>query len=207
MKSGVEVITGFLGAGKSAFINSYIEKTKVKDEKIVVITMEEGNEKLKKIEGVSELLINNSKNNLIESLFKAVNEYKANRILLEVNGTENLETLYKDLLSRDVSKICKLYTSYFICNGDSIESYIKNMGELLVPYIENCEVIILTNNNIIKENQLVKVEEVLGTINTKAHILSAIDKDFRETLDSSGLLEKSYVRQLRVKAMNYISKK
>ena len=207
MKSGLEIITGFLGAGKSAFINSYIEKTKVKDEKIVVITMEEGNEKLKKVEGVTELLINNSKRNLINTIFSAVNDYKANRILIEVNGTENLEILYKDLLSKDINRICKLYTSYFICNGDSIEFYIKNMGELLVPYIENCEVIILTNNSVIREVELVRTEELLGAINTKAHILSAIDKDFRETLDNSGLLEKSYIIQMRLKTMNYINKK
>ncbi len=43
MKVGVEVITGFLGAGKSAFINSLINKTIATKERIVVITCENGN--------------------------------------------------------------------------------------------------------------------------------------------------------------------
>ena len=34
MKVGIEVVTGFLGAGKSAFINSLIKTTKAVGEKI-----------------------------------------------------------------------------------------------------------------------------------------------------------------------------
>ena len=43
MKVGVEVVTGFLGAGKSAFINSLINKTIADKEKIVIVTCESGN--------------------------------------------------------------------------------------------------------------------------------------------------------------------
>ena len=42
MKVGIDVVTGFLGAGKSAFINSLINKTIADKEKIVVVTCESG---------------------------------------------------------------------------------------------------------------------------------------------------------------------
>ncbi len=207
MRSGLEVITGFIGAGKSAFINSYIDKTKVKDEVVVVITMEDGNEKIKINNEVKHLVINSLEDEFVNSIYKAINIYKANRIIVEVNGTEYLEDVYKKILGKDINKICKLYTSYFICNANSIEFYIKNMGELLIPYIENSKVIILTNNKEINQSQLIKVNMLLEDINNKAHILSAIDKDFKEMLDSCELLENKYFTELRVKIMNYISKK
>ena len=47
MKVGIEVVTGFLGAGKSAFINSLIKTTKAVGEKIIVLTCEIGNVKIK----------------------------------------------------------------------------------------------------------------------------------------------------------------
>ena len=50
MKVGIEVVTGFLGAGKSAFINSLINKTKAVGEKIIVLTCESGNVKIKELE-------------------------------------------------------------------------------------------------------------------------------------------------------------
>ena len=207
MKVGLEVITGFLGAGKSAFINSYIEKTIIENEKIVVITMENGNVKIQKQnKNVNIININKECCDLVENILLAIEKYSPNRIIIEVNGTENLEQLYKWILSKEISKVCKLYTSYYICDGYTIEFFIKNMGELLIPYIENCDVIIISNSREVNEDATARIKLLLESINNKAHILSSINNNFNTTLDNSGLLEKSYVRKFRVSTMNYISK-
>ncbi len=46
MKIQVEIVTGFLGAGKTSFINSLIKESYVKGEKIIVIQLENGEEKI-----------------------------------------------------------------------------------------------------------------------------------------------------------------
>ena len=69
MKVGIDVVTGFLGAGKSAFINSLINKTIADKEKIVVVTCESGktqinefNEKDAVVIGISKDSVKSHKN-------------------------------------------------------------------------------------------------------------------------------------------------
>lgn len=42
MKIDVEIVTGFLGAGKTSFINSLLKESQVEGEKIIVFQLESG---------------------------------------------------------------------------------------------------------------------------------------------------------------------
>ena len=99
MKVGIEVVTGFLGAGKSAFINSLIKTTKAVGEKIIVLTCEIGNVKIKEFKEKDLFVkhINFMEDNaeLDKNIYEIINEYKPHRIIIEYNGTETLEYLYK----------------------------------------------------------------------------------------------------------------
>ena len=98
MKVGIEVVTGFLGAGKSAFINSLIKTTKAVGEKIIVLTCEIGNVKIKEFKEKDLFVkhINFMEDNaeLDKNIYEIINEYKPHRIIIEYNGTETLEYLY-----------------------------------------------------------------------------------------------------------------
>ena len=79
MKVGIEVVTGFLGAGKSAFINSLINKTKAVGEKIIVLTCESGNVKIKELEEnditVKHIDFIEDNSELNGEIYKIVKEY------------------------------------------------------------------------------------------------------------------------------------
>ena len=203
MKVGVEVITGFLGAGKSAFINSLINKTIAIKERIVVITCENGNIQINEFtengQSVKHINFMRESLKLNDCIYSVVKKYKPHRIIIEYNGTDTLEHLYK--------KLIKLSTIYFICDGRNIEFYIKNMGEILLPFIQNSDVIVINNFNIEKRLELEKGIKLLEGLNHKAQILIAENNDgFNLALENSNLLEDKLVRDMRVKLIDYIRK-
>lgn len=211
MKVGVEVITGFLGAGKSAFINSLINKTIATKERIVVITCENGNTQINEFsengQSVKHINFMGESLKLNDYIYSVVQKYKPHRIIIEYNGTDTLEHLYKCVFDNKTGKLIKLSTIYFICDGRNIEFYIKNMGEILLPFIQNSDVIVINNFNIEKRLELEKGIKLLEGLNHKAQILIAENNDgFNLALENSNLLEDRLVRDMRVKLIDYIRK-
>ncbi len=211
MKVGVEVITGFLGAGKSAFINSLINKTIAIKERIVVITCENGNTQINEFtengQSVKHINFIGESLRLNDCIYSVVKKYKPHRIIIEYNGTDTLEHLYKCVFDNKTGKLIKLSTIYFICDGRNIEFYIKNMGEILLPFIQNSDVIVINNFNIEKRLELEKGIKLLEGLNHKAQILIAENNDgFNLALENSNLLEDKLVRDMRVKLIDYIRK-
>ncbi|WP_297991923.1 GTP-binding protein [uncultured Clostridium sp.] len=209
MKVGVEVITGFLGAGKSAFINSLINKTIAIKERIVVITCENGNTQINEFtengQSVKHINFMGESLRLNDCIYSVVKKYKPHRIIIEYNGTDTLEHLYKCVFDNKTGKLIKLSTIYFICDGRNIEFYIKNMGEILLPFIQNSDVIVINNFNIEKRLELEKGIKLLEGLNHKAQILIAENNDgFNLALENSNLLEDKLVRDMRVKLIDYI---
>lgn len=211
MKVGIEVVTGFLGAGKSAFINSLIKTTKAVGEKIIVLTCEIGNVKIKEFKEKDLFVkhINFMEDNaeLDKNIYKIINEYKPHRIIIEYNGTETLEYLYKCIFDNKIGKLINLNTMYFVCNGESINFYIKNMGEILLPFIQNSDVIAVNNCSNLNERDLEEGINILEALNHKAQIIIVNDNNnFEEALNKSNLIESDFLRNIRVKLMDYMRK-
>ena len=211
MKVGVEVVTGFLGAGKSAFINSLIKKTIADKESIIVVTCESGNTLISEFNNngqcVKHISFMGEGLELNKEIYNIVRVYKPHRIIIEYNGTETLEHLYKCVFDNETGKLIKLDTMYFVCDGISIEFFIMNMGELLLPFIQNSDVIVINNCNEKSNSQLESGVKLLEDLNHKAQIIKSKNKDeFTLALEESRLLEDKFMRNIRVKIKEYMRK-
>lgn len=211
MKVGIEVVTGFLGAGKSAFINSLINKTIADTEKIVVVTCESGNTQINELnengQSVKHIGFMGDTIELNNEIFAIVKKYRPHRIIIEYNGTDTLEHLYKCVFDNETGKLIKLSTIYFICDGRNIEFYVMNMGEILLPFIQNSDVIVINNYDIEKSLDVEKGIKLLESLNHKAQIIKAeSNNDFNLALENSKLLEEKLVRNIRVKLIDYMRK-
>ena len=86
MKVGIEVVTGFLGAGKSAFINSLINKTIADKEKIVVVTCESGNTQINEFnesgQSVRHISFMGNSLGLNNEIYEIVKKYEPHRIII-----------------------------------------------------------------------------------------------------------------------------
>lgn len=208
MKVGVEIVTGFLGAGKTAFINSLINEVSVAGEKIIVIQLEHGNTKIiEKEDGEYSVKLSNSDctiNNLKKKILNEVTIKNPTSIIIEYNGTDKLEELYSILESKELKSKCKINSLYYICDGPRSMFYIKNMGELLVPFIESSNLIVINNCKDMKENEIGEVKNTLENINLTAYILTSEDNEhISSVLNKSDLFEKGSIKKFKISLFKY----
>jgi len=166
MKSRIEIITGFLGSGKTSFINAYINTFKEED-RPYVIYLEKGNSNINKI--CNQSYVKSLEE--FEELFKDSDITKNKNILIEHNGTINLNEISDILLKRSIRKRTEFYGIYFVGNYENLNYIIKNIGEILVPFIQSSKIIILTNYKNVKHDERINVLEIIKEINTNAPII------------------------------------
>ena len=100
MKIHMDIISGFLGAGKTTFINSLISESKVEGERICIFQLEEGKEKIiessNKNYQIKTKIIREIKE-LKEEMIFSITEFNPHRIIIEYNGTWDLNELFNML--------------------------------------------------------------------------------------------------------------
>jgi len=142
MDIAVYLFTGFLEAGKSAFIKETMEdKRFTNGEKTLLLLCEEGEvefdseqmaEKevyIEVIEDVSEI---NSEN--LENLQK---KYDASRVVVEYNGMWQNTELYTEMPDSWI-----LYQEITFMDANNFISYNTNMRSLVVDKFQNCELVV-----------------------------------------------------------------
>ncbi|NFH70510.1 cobalamin biosynthesis protein [Clostridium botulinum] len=206
MKIQVEIVTGFLGAGKTSFINSLIKESYVKGEKIIVIQLENGEEKISdevSNYGLVTIYKQSDLKKLNEDMIALISEYSPNRIIIEFNGTYNLEDLFKIIDKKIYKNNMSLDRIYFIGDTRNLKSYVQNMGNFLVPFIELSNLIILNNTEKCNKENIEGTKSMLNNINPSAYILEAENREaFNLLLRESEILENTFFKKIKVKINN-----
>lgn len=207
MKIHINIITGFLGAGKTTFINSFLNESKVEGERICVFQLEEGEEK-----------INNNNNNkfqlktkvirqmkeLKEEIIFSITEYKPHRIIIEYNGTWNLNELFSMLDSKIYRKCCKIKSVFFIADGKTLNEYIDNIGGIIIPFIQHSDGMIINNIDDMDKKSLERGLKKLKNINSQGYIIQVNNKYcLKSTLREAKILDNGYLRKMKVRYGNY----
>lgn len=211
MKIGVDVITGFLGEGKSNFINDYIDYTKVEGERIYVIAYEKGNTKLNESHNSSYLVkvkyIDGEEVKLNDTIDEVIKSVKPHRIIIEYNGTMNLIELYKELSKKEARRWVKLFNIIFISSGKNLVSYIKNLGDFILPFVENSDVVIINNIKDINTHDLESVVNFIEKTNHKAHIfIEDTNEKILNSMNNKNLILNEKSREFIVKLINLSNK-
>lgn len=206
LKIDVEVVTGFLGYGKTSFINSLLKESQVDGEKVLVIQMEEGNKKIYEINDINypvKVFKLEEIRDLEQCVKKQIGKFRPNRIIIEFNGTDNLENLRKKLEEKELKKVMSLSTIYFVADGTKLLENIDNLGYYIVPFIKNANMIIINNTEDINEKQLKKEMDAVRGLNPKAFILKVNNKfNLCSRLKKAKVIDNGLFKKLKVKLMN-----
>lgn len=200
MKIKLDIVTGFLGSGKSIFINNIIKETITKDEKVVVLQLEDGKTKISKdFENVRIFSYTDEISNLDSIINNIVDEEKCTRIIIEYNGTESFEELQSVLSKSILKKKCKINDTYFIADANVIKSYILNMGELIIPALESSDLIFI-NNCLDKEaDKINEIITLVQRINLSGHILICNESgDIGNTIRKSNLFSSKRIKRFYI---------
>jgi len=206
MKINIEIVTGFLGAGKTSFINSLLSETQVKGEKIVIFQLEHGEKnvlqstnvnyfvKVKKLNEVKELK---------EEIIYSIKKYSPNRIIIEYNGTSDLKELIDILNEKIYREYSKITTIFFVADGKSLKKYIDNVGSFIIPFIQHSNMIVVNNIDYCNKEILDEGFKKVRNINPKAYILKVNNKYIlKSALRESKVLDNGYFKKLKIKFAN-----
>ena len=184
----VEVVSGFLGAGKTTFINKRLKELKEKfsEEKIVLIENEFGDISIDSefiVEGVKIEEISSGciccilKENFKESLEKII-ENDIDRIIIEPTGLGLLGEIIKILKSEKISQKCEIDAVTTVIDGENYLEQVEVFGSFFTDQIENAETLYISKTEDMDVELISEVEESLKEINSRAKTIFEI-KDIK----------------------------
>ena len=172
MVTKIDIISGFLGAGKTTLINRLIHEA-YKGEKIVLIENEFGEIGIDggflKDAGIEISEMNSGciccslVGDFSEALTKVVNEYAPDRILIEPSGVGKLSDVTKAVLSANI-KDAEINSSVAVVDVNKCKMYTKNFGEFFGDQIANAGCILFSHTDKTTDS---KLSEALALVREK----------------------------------------
>lgn len=143
MEIPVYLFTGFLESGKTTFIKTALfDENFTEGEKTLLIVCEEGLEEFDelKIKKANAAMVKiESKEQCTPAYFKALEEkYKPKRVMMEYNGTWKVPEI-----QQMVPENWLIYQIVDLADARTLESYMANMGPIILDQLINADLIIL----------------------------------------------------------------
>jgi G3E family GTPase len=176
----IDIISGFLGAGKTTLIKKLIEEG-FQGEKLVLIENEFGEIGIDggflKDAGVQ---INEMNSGCIccslvgdfgKALEQVLNDYAPDRIIIEPSGVGKLSDVLKAVADMGEEKIV-INSASAVVDATKCKMYMKNFGEFFNNQIESAGTIVLSRSQKMSEEKLEAVTAMLKEHNDKATIIT-----------------------------------
>ena len=194
MATKIDIISGFLGAGKTTLIKKLLKEA-FADEQVVLIENEFGEIGIDggflKEAGLQIREMNSGciccslVGDFGTSLKEVVEKYHPDRILIEPSGVGKLSDVIKAVqgVQGDVDIVLNSYTT--VVDAKKCKMYMRNFGEFFNNQVEYAGAVIMSRTDIVDEKKAQQAMELLREINGKAAIITTpIEK-----LDGKKILE------------------
>ena len=177
----IDIISGFLGAGKTTFIKKLLEEA-IAGEQVVLIENEFGEI------GIDGGFLKNSGIEIREmnsgciccslvgdfgtSLKEVVTKYDPDRILIEPSGVGKLSDVIKAVQGVQDEVDIKLNSYTTVVDAKKCKMYMKNFGEFFDNQIQYAGAIIMSRTDIASEKKVQESLELLRSLNKDAAIIT-----------------------------------
>ena len=186
----VDIISGFLGAGKTTLISKLLKEA-LNGEQVVLIENEFGEIGIDggflKDSGVEIREMNSGciccslVGDFGTSLKEVVDKYHPDRIIIEPSGVGKLSDVIKAVKDLHIENEIKLKSASTVADASKCKVYMKNFGEFFNNQIEHAGTIILSRTQNISEEKLNKAIELIRQLNPNAHIITTPWDDIEGT--------------------------
>ena len=177
----IDIISGFLGAGKTTFIKKLLQEA-ISGEQVVLIENEFGEIGIDggflKDSGIEIREMNSGciccslVGDFGKSLSEVLTKYKPDRIIIEPSGVGKLSDVMKAVIDVSADMDVALNSAVTIVDAAKCKMYMKNFGEFFNNQIEHAGTIILSRTQNVSEDKLKKAIELIRTVNENAHIIT-----------------------------------
>ncbi len=210
MMTKIDIVSGFLGAGKTTLIKKLLKEA-LADTKVVLIENEFGEIGIDggflKEAGIEIKEMNSGciccslVGDFGTSLREVLDTYAPEQILIEPSGVGKLSDVMKAVQDAMTDRDVELNSAVAVVDACKCKMYIKNFGEFFVNQIEHAGTIVLSRTDKLNEEKLVVCVEMIREHNEKATIITtpweALEgKDILETIEGAKDLEAELMKEV-----------
>jgi len=177
----IDIISGFLGAGKTTFIKKMLEEAFV-GEQIVLIENEFGEIGIDggflKDAGIEITEMNSGciccslVGDFATNLNEVITKYHPDRILIEPSGVGKLSDVMKSVIDIEKEQDVKLNALVTVVNAVKAKKQMKAFGEFFNNQIEHATTIVLSRSQNASSEQLEECVKMMQELNPKAAIIT-----------------------------------
>ncbi len=175
----IDVISGFLGAGKTTLIKKLFASD-LKNEKVVLIENEFGeigvDGAFLKDSGVQIKEINSGciccslVGDFSKSMKEIVEKFNPDRIIIEPSGVGKLSDIIKAI--EKVEEPLKINIVATVVDGGKCKMYFKNFGEFYDDQIKQANTVIVSKTDKLSEEKILAAVELIKSLNPHATIVT-----------------------------------
>ena len=177
----VDIISGFLGAGKTTFIKELISKV-FKEEKVVLIENEFGeigiDTGFMKEAGIEVTEMNSGcicctlVGDFAEALKQVADTYSPDRIIIEPSGVGKLSDVTAAVERMAGEAGLEVNSAITVVDGKKAQMYMKNFGEFYSDQLENASTVVVSRTQMTDDAKLSKVLAMIQEHNPSATVIT-----------------------------------
>ncbi|MBU5311835.1 GTP-binding protein [Tissierella carlieri] len=210
MKIKIDIISGFLGAGKTTLIKEMISQ-KLYNEKVVIIENEFGevgiDGELIRESGLEIKEINSGciccslTQDFEKSIEEIIEKINPERIIIEPSGVGKLSEIIKACKSERLEDLIQVNMLITVVDVERFYLYISNFGEFFEDQIKNAKTILLSRTNNTGKEEIELVTSQIQKINSRGNIVSTPWQELKLNTIIS-LAEKNTISPINKKVKN-----
>ena len=213
----IDIISGFLGAGKTTFIQKLLQEA-LKGENVVLIENEFGEI------GIDSGFLKNSGIEIREmnqgciccslvgdfetSLKEVIEKYQPDRILIEPSGVGKLSDILSAVKTVSANLPVHLDGAVTVVDATKAKLYNKNFGEFFDDQIRFATTVVLSRTDIAKEEKVEEAVAIVRKVNPKANLITTPIQELSggkllEIIGKEENLEEALLEEVREKAAHH----
>ncbi|MCI8268522.1 MAG: GTP-binding protein [Lachnospiraceae bacterium] len=177
----IDIISGFLGAGKTTFIKKLLQEA-IAGEQVVLIENEFGEIGIDggflKDAGIEIREMNSGciccslVGDFGKSLEEVLTKYQPDRVIIEPSGVGKLSDVMNAVRNVAKNLEVRLNSAVTVVDANKCRMYMKNFGEFFNNQVENAGTIVLSRTDVAEKGKVKKAVEMLREHNAAATIVT-----------------------------------
>ncbi|SHK48794.1 GTPase, G3E family [Clostridium cavendishii DSM 21758] len=177
----IDIISGFLGAGKTTLIKKLI-KEELNKEKIAIIENEYGevgidgnllkNEKIDVKEITSGCICCTITGDFKAAIIDIIKEYRPERIIIEPSGVAKLSQVIAAIVNNSELKGARINMKIAVVDIQNLDMYLKNFGEFYINQIVSANTIVLSRTQYSNIKELTHASMAIRKLNPNCSIIT-----------------------------------
>ena len=169
MKARLDIVTGFIGSGKTTFINQVLSVLPVQD-RVVVVLGETGEAEIEQFGPEVEVVEIGDKSSVAQVLSEVWSKHRPVRVILEYNCLLPLEETLVDV-EDELGQAYSLGSIVHVADATSFDVITRNIGGPVIEHISHSNVIVVNRSESVSPVAIAGLKAKIKTVSPRAAVI------------------------------------